>query len=102
MTTVIQTWGLGKQFRRVTALSDCDVTVPEGCICALIGPNGAGKTTLLRLLSGLARPTAGEMSVLGSTPARTRLSWPGLASWPRRSRCTGGSPPRSTSASART
>ena len=68
MTTVIQTRGLVKQFRRVTALSDCDVTVPEGCICALIGPNGAGKTTLLRLLSGLARPTAGEMSVLGSTP----------------------------------
>jgi ABC-2 type transport system ATP-binding protein len=68
VTTVIQTRGLVKQFRRVTALSDCDVTVPEGCICALIGANGAGKTTLLRLLSGLARPTAGEMSVLGGTP----------------------------------
>jgi len=68
MTTVIQTRGLVKQFRRVTALSDCDVTVPEGRICALVGPNGAGKTTLLRLLSGLARPTAGEMSVLGGAP----------------------------------
>ena len=68
MNTVIQTRGLVKQFRRVTALSDCDVTVPEGRICALIGPNGAGKTTLLRLLSGLARPTAGEMSVLGGAP----------------------------------
>ncbi len=68
MTTVIQTRGLVKQFRRVTALSDCDITVPEGCICALIGPNGAGKTTLMRLLSGLARPTAGEMSVLGGAP----------------------------------
>ena len=65
---VIQTRGLVKRFRRVTALSDCDVTVPEGRICALIGPNGAGKTTLLRLLAGLARPTAGEMSVLGGTP----------------------------------
>jgi ABC-2 type transport system ATP-binding protein len=68
MITVIQTRGLVKQFRRVTALSDCDVTVPEGCICALIGPNGAGKTTLLRLLSGLARPTAGQISVLGGAP----------------------------------
>jgi len=68
MTTVIQTRGLGKQFRRVTALSDCNVTVPEGRICALIGPNGAGKTTLLRLLCGLAWPTAGEMSVLGAAP----------------------------------
>ncbi len=68
MTTAIQTRGLAKQFRRVTALSDCDVTVPEGCICALIGPNGAGKTTLLRPLSGLARPTAGDMEVLGRTP----------------------------------
>ena len=68
MTTVIRTRGLVKQFRRVTALRDCDVTVPEGRICALVGPNGAGKTTLLRLLSGLARPTAGEISVLGGTP----------------------------------
>ena len=70
MTTVIQTRGLVKRFRRVTALSDCDVVVPEGRICALIGPNGAGKTTLLRLLSGLARPTAGKVSVLGSTPGQ--------------------------------
>jgi energy-coupling factor transporter ATP-binding protein EcfA2 len=90
-TAVIQTRGLVKQFRRVTALSDCDVTVPQGRICALIGPNGAGKTTLLRLLAGLSRP-----------PARTRRSCPRLASWPRRFRSTGGSPPRTTSTSART
>ena len=70
MTTVIQTRGLAKRFRRVTALSDCDVSVPEGSICALIGPNGAGKSTLLRLLSGLARPTAGDLEVLGHTPGQ--------------------------------
>ncbi len=68
MTAVIDTRGLAKRYRRVTALSDCAVTVPEGRISALIGPNGAGKTTLLRLLAGLAHPSAGEMTVLGGPP----------------------------------
>jgi ABC-2 type transport system ATP-binding protein len=67
---VIQTRALSKRYRRVTALSQCTISVPEGRICALIGPNGAGKTTLLRLLAGLARPTAGELCVLGSVPGQ--------------------------------
>jgi ABC-2 type transport system ATP-binding protein len=67
---VIQTRALSKRYRRVTALSRCTISVPEGRICALIGPNGAGKTTLLRLLAGLARPTAGEVCVLGSAPGQ--------------------------------
>ena len=65
---VIETRGLSKRYRNVSALSDCTITVPEGRISALIGPNGAGKTTLLRLLAGLARPTAGEALVLGTVP----------------------------------
>ena len=68
MITAIETHELSKRYRRVTALSDCSVTVPESRICALIGPNGAGKTTLLRLLAGLARPTGGAVSVLGGAP----------------------------------
>jgi ABC-2 type transport system ATP-binding protein len=68
MTPAIQTRDLAKRYRRVSALSDCTITVPEGRISALIGPNGAGKTTLLRLLAGLAEPTAGQMAVLGGTP----------------------------------
>jgi ABC-2 type transport system ATP-binding protein len=68
MTPAIQTRDLAKRYRRVSALSDCTITVPEGTITALIGPNGAGKTTLLRLLAGLAGPTAGEVTVLGDTP----------------------------------
>ena len=67
-TPAIQTRGLTKRYRRVTALSDCSVTVPEGRICALVGPNGAGKTTLLRILSGLARATGGAASILGGAP----------------------------------
>jgi ABC-2 type transport system ATP-binding protein len=65
---VIETRGLSKRYRKVTALTDCTISVPEGRISALIGPNGAGKTTLLRLLAGLARPTGGEIVVLGGTP----------------------------------
>ena len=65
---VIATRGLAKRYRKVTALSDCTITVPEGRISALIGPNGAGKTTLLRLLAGLVRPTGGEVAVLGRAP----------------------------------
>jgi ABC-2 type transport system ATP-binding protein len=70
MTAVIETRGLSKRYRRVTALSEASITVPEGRISALVGPNGAGKTTLLRLLAGLARPTDGEVAVLGRRPGQ--------------------------------
>ncbi len=68
MNLAIETNGLSKRYRRVTALSDCSIAVPEGRICALVGPNGAGKTTLLRMLAGLLKPTAGTASVLGGVP----------------------------------
>jgi ABC-2 type transport system ATP-binding protein len=64
----IETSGLTKCYGKVSALTDCTVSVPEGRITALIGPNGAGKTTLLRLLAGLSRPTAGQVTVNGTTP----------------------------------
>ncbi|MFI5063732.1 MAG: ABC transporter ATP-binding protein [Streptosporangiales bacterium] len=70
MTTAIETRGLTKRYRRVTALSDCSITVPEGRISALVGANGAGKTTLLRLLCGLASPTSGDAAILGGAPCQ--------------------------------
>jgi ABC-2 type transport system ATP-binding protein len=66
--SAVETSGLTKCYGKVRALRDCTISVPEGRICALIGPNGAGKTTLLRLLAGLARPTAGRVTVNGSIP----------------------------------
>ena len=66
--TAIETHELSKRYRRVSALTECTLTVPEGRISALIGPNGAGKTTLLRMLAGLASPTGGTASVLGGAP----------------------------------
>jgi ABC-2 type transport system ATP-binding protein len=68
MIPAIETSGLTKRYRRVTALSDCSITVPQGRISALVGPNGAGKTTLLHLLSGLAHPSSGSAAILGIGP----------------------------------
>ena len=75
---VVRTRALSKRYRKVTALTDCAITVPEGRISALIGPNGAGKTTLLRVLAGLARPSGGEVAVLGSTPCQDPAFLAGL------------------------
>jgi ABC-2 type transport system ATP-binding protein len=46
MTPVIETSGLTKRYRRVTALSDCTISVPDGRISALVGPNDAGKPNM--------------------------------------------------------
>jgi ABC-2 type transport system ATP-binding protein len=69
MSAVIETSGLGKQYRRTWALRDCTLAIPEGHVVGLVGPNGAGKTTLLRLATGLLTPTCGTITVLGQRPA---------------------------------
>lgn len=63
----IELRGLTKRFGTVTALNGVDLTVPRGVIFGFLGPNGAGKTTTLRLMTGLARPTAGEVVIEGVT-----------------------------------
>ena len=61
----IHAHGLTKRFGSILALDDLDLDVPRGSIFGLLGPNGAGKTTTIRILTGLARPTAGSASVAG-------------------------------------
>jgi ABC-2 type transport system ATP-binding protein len=67
MTAALETEGLGRRYRTTWGLRDCTLMVPEGTVTGLVGPNGAGKSTLLRLAAGLSRPTAGTVSVFGST-----------------------------------
>jgi ABC-2 type transport system ATP-binding protein len=62
---VIETHGLGKTYKDVTALKSLDLTVSKNSIFGFLGPNGAGKTTTIKLLLGLARPTAGSATVFG-------------------------------------
>ncbi len=61
----IEARGLTKRFGSIVALDGLDLDVPRGSIFGLLGPNGAGKTTTIRILTGLARPTAGTASVVG-------------------------------------
>jgi ABC-2 type transport system ATP-binding protein len=69
LTAVLQTHGLGKDYGRRTALSDCTLDVPAGRVVGLVGPNGAGKSTLLNLAVGMLSPTSGTIEVLGGRPA---------------------------------
>ncbi|MFC9958532.1 ABC transporter ATP-binding protein [Streptomyces nigra] len=72
--TAIEAAGLGMRFGRrgKPALDGCAFRIPAGAVCAVVGPNGAGKSTLLSLAAGLARPTAGTLTVLGRSPAEVR------------------------------
>lgn len=56
--------GLRKHFGAIHAVDGIDLELAPGRIYGLLGPNGSGKTTLIRLLTGLARPTAGEARIL--------------------------------------
>ena len=67
--TALDARGLGKQYGRRWALTDCTLEIPEGRVVGLVGPNGAGKSTLLNLAVGLLAPTTGSITVRGGAPA---------------------------------
>ncbi len=52
---------LTKHFGDVHAVNELDLEVPHGSFTALLGPSGCGKTTTMNMISGLERPTAGEI-----------------------------------------
>ena len=57
---------LGRQrLERFHALEDVSFSVPRGSVTGLIGPNGAGKSTILKIISGIYKPTAGQVKVRG-------------------------------------
>ncbi len=66
---VIALSGVSKRYGRKEAVANVDLEVGGGECLALLGHNGAGKTTLIKLMLGLTRPSAGEISICGRRPA---------------------------------
>src|SRR5438309_275870 len=54
-------------YGEVLGINNVSLSIPPG-VTSLVGPNGSGKTTLMTLMTGLIRPTQGEITVLGVRP----------------------------------
>ena len=71
---MIEARGLTKRYGGTLAVDNLSFTVEPGKITVFLGPNGAGKTSTMRLILGLDRPTAGQVTINGK-PYR-RLAGP--------------------------
>ncbi|MFG6099800.1 ABC transporter ATP-binding protein [Leptothoe sp. ISB3NOV94-8A] len=63
-----KSYGRGK--RRFEAVRDVSLRICAGEVLAFLGPNGAGKTTTIKMIGGLVRPDAGQVSIDGLDPHR--------------------------------
>jgi ABC-2 type transport system ATP-binding protein len=65
---VVQAQSLTKKFGEEVAVDSLTMNVPRGTIFGFIGPSGCGKTTTVRLMTGVHKPTSGQVTVLGKDP----------------------------------
>jgi branched-chain amino acid transport system ATP-binding protein len=63
---ILEAYGIRKEFGGLIAVNDVDFTIPRGHIVSLIGPNGAGKTTFFNMLTGVYKPTRGQVVFEGA------------------------------------
>lgn len=73
MTIALETKELSKRFGGIVPTNRVSLQVKKGARHALIGPNGAGKTTLINLLTGVLRPTAGQIFLEGRDITATNI-----------------------------
>lgn len=75
---------LTKRFRNFTAVDDLSLVVKYGEIFGLLGPNGSGKTTIINIVSGLSKPSSGQVKVLGQDILKdTRIVYAALGVVPQ-------------------
>ena len=63
---MIETKNVSKKFGKETALDQVSIHVRENSVYGLLGPNGAGKSTLLKMITGVLKPTNGEIFFVGN------------------------------------
>jgi branched-chain amino acid transport system ATP-binding protein len=63
---ILEAIDVRKEFGGLVAVNDVDFVIPRGGIVSLIGPNGAGKTTFFNIVTGVYKPTAGEVVFEGT------------------------------------
>ncbi|WP_299881661.1 ABC transporter ATP-binding protein [uncultured Cocleimonas sp.] len=76
MSLILDVKKLSMRFGGIHALTDVDLQISSGEIVALIGPNGAGKTTFFNCVTGIYKPTSGD--VLLNTPKTKNIRLNGL------------------------
>ena len=64
---VLELKNITMKFGGVTALNEVNLVVKKGEILALIGPNGAGKTTVFNVITGVYKPTSGDVVFQGKS-----------------------------------
>ena len=82
----VEVINLSKKYGSLFALKGIDLEIVEGEVVVIIGPNGAGKSTLLKILSGISKPTSGQVNIFGRNPidfpsVRTRIGFLGHSSF---------------------
>ena len=70
---ILQTKNLCKTFRKQQAVNNVSLSVQENSVYGLLGPNGAGKSTTLKMITGMLRPTSGEVFFKGHPWSRSDL-----------------------------
>lgn len=70
---ILETKNLCKAFKKQEAVKDISISVQKNSIYGLLGPNGAGKSTLLKMVTGMLRPSSGEILFDGNKWSRKDL-----------------------------
>lgn len=74
MELMLQTTDLCKSFKKQNVVNHVSLNIEKGKVYGLLGPNGAGKSTTLKMLTGILKPTAGEIYFDGKPWNRECLS----------------------------